>query len=458
MFDACEDNYILGCGVCPAKVFCSSVSIAIFMTLILNFSYALLYNAKAASFNCNRATTHVERLICSSETLSRMDDQLAAEFLKAKRTSLDGHLLNKEERNWLKERNDCVTETCLVQEYSLRLGQLNGSTVSSTPANNVSEPTLVKKDFDSQTSGPDSTGRNIELKNAQSEVEEANQHASKICGELHFTAEHLVASGTLTAGDEPISSAKDQAVQSARIAEESCRKKFQEAKEKSEAEKRQEIADQKAQSEADAQLVAAASVEGQKYAEQYGIKWVLSTKRDEMTDGQTLASSSDQTSEDSAVQAQVTLTCNTATKNFELRAMFFDEKGKGIDLLETSQSSNGPAVVHVKTRSGSDAEISDQFLPIGDFRNEIRLTGSPIKQAMQGQLSLLGNIYGQSFASALSRQFPGGLSEADTLLRRSRLLFQVKTAAGEVVVKVLPYDQNVLPVVKACVSSHDTLP
>jgi uncharacterized protein len=81
--------------------------------------------AQAASFDCGKAVTEVEKLICSDEDLSRLDESLNREYLEAlKRTDIKEHII-KSQRQWLKyERNLCENAVCLKIVYETRIKEL----------------------------------------------------------------------------------------------------------------------------------------------------------------------------------------------------------------------------------------------------------------------------------------------------------------------------------------------
>lgn len=85
--------------------------------------------ANAASFNCKRAATEVEKLICSDAELSDLDDELAEEYKRALARSGNPGNLIRAQRRWLAERNACGNRACLIAEYSSRL-----LVVQATPA------------------------------------------------------------------------------------------------------------------------------------------------------------------------------------------------------------------------------------------------------------------------------------------------------------------------------------
>lgn len=103
----------------------------------------------AASFDCGKASTLVEKAICSNANLSGLDDSLMQAYKKAIASSSDPSALKSEQRAWLIEvRNKCVDASCLNRAYTDRLNVLTGNLVSNTPPPNVtrsSSPTGTYK-------------------------------------------------------------------------------------------------------------------------------------------------------------------------------------------------------------------------------------------------------------------------------------------------------------------------
>lgn len=94
-------------------------------TLIALAGLALSGSAHAASFDCAKAQTRAEKLICSDAELSKLDDELAATFATALQT--DGHasIIRLGQRRWLKERNGCAVAACIKDAYVERLAALS---------------------------------------------------------------------------------------------------------------------------------------------------------------------------------------------------------------------------------------------------------------------------------------------------------------------------------------------
>lgn len=69
------------------------------------------------SFDCAKATTKVEKMICADAELSKLDADLDRVYGEALRKASDPPTLKKQQRGWLKERNRCERTTCLADQY-----------------------------------------------------------------------------------------------------------------------------------------------------------------------------------------------------------------------------------------------------------------------------------------------------------------------------------------------------
>lgn len=81
--------------------------------------------ALAASFDCTKGSTKVEKLICSSKELSSLDDGLEDAYknlLKRIFPESRKEYLIEEQRRWIKGiRNGCQDEKCLSEAYDIRI-------------------------------------------------------------------------------------------------------------------------------------------------------------------------------------------------------------------------------------------------------------------------------------------------------------------------------------------------
>ncbi len=95
-------------------------TIAVFATVTMGTT------ANAASFDCAKASTPVEEMVCGSEVLSQLDSALADAYAMARgRVMDDGSLLRAEQRQWIaSRRNSCDSEGCLEAVYRERVIEL----------------------------------------------------------------------------------------------------------------------------------------------------------------------------------------------------------------------------------------------------------------------------------------------------------------------------------------------
>lgn len=88
----------------------------------------------AAGFNCEKALTPVEKMICADDSLSTLDRSLTALYGSVRKNSPD---LVHEQKIWLREkRNTCLTTACLNTAYQERIGALKK--IDTCPANETS--------------------------------------------------------------------------------------------------------------------------------------------------------------------------------------------------------------------------------------------------------------------------------------------------------------------------------
>ena len=79
----------------------------------------------SAGFDCRKASTLVEQLICRDRKLSTLDDQMASAFKSSKTASDDPERLRLEQRRWIENiRDACTSLDCLYNAYVSRLAEL----------------------------------------------------------------------------------------------------------------------------------------------------------------------------------------------------------------------------------------------------------------------------------------------------------------------------------------------
>lgn len=90
--------------------------------LILIFSFIGVING--ASFDCTKATTNVEKMICEETILSSLDSELSTVFQSFYYVTDE---IKSDQKAWLKERNKCQDNSCVQSMYKNRIEELNSS-------------------------------------------------------------------------------------------------------------------------------------------------------------------------------------------------------------------------------------------------------------------------------------------------------------------------------------------
>ena len=94
----------------------------------------LLSTAQAASFDCTKAATKVEKFICSDNQLSKLDEELDSSYKTAIQKANQANTIRQSQKQWLKQRNNCQDIECLSSAYEERLKLLKlGNSTSVVP-------------------------------------------------------------------------------------------------------------------------------------------------------------------------------------------------------------------------------------------------------------------------------------------------------------------------------------
>jgi len=95
------------------------------MTKIFLIILLFLGHLYSASFNCDKAATNIEKSICNSKDLNRLDMKLSIKynFIKKRISDDKKNIFIKGQRDWIKERNRCNNEDCLVSIYKDRISK-----------------------------------------------------------------------------------------------------------------------------------------------------------------------------------------------------------------------------------------------------------------------------------------------------------------------------------------------
>lgn len=121
----------------------------------------------AASFDCGKSSSTTEKLICSDESLSKLDERLANSYKQALDSATDKESFKKMQIEWLKQQRSCKDVECLAQIYKDRIGVLSGAKTTSetSKASNheVKKPFADRFDFKKLT------------------IDESESHNPKLC-------------------------------------------------------------------------------------------------------------------------------------------------------------------------------------------------------------------------------------------------------------------------------------
>jgi uncharacterized protein len=98
--------------------------------------------APAASFDCGKAVTAVEKAICASPEVSDLDEYLGRYFQAARaEVGSAGACLVRNQRDWLRgTRNKCADAACLKPVYLARLAELDALQPGASALKNVELP------------------------------------------------------------------------------------------------------------------------------------------------------------------------------------------------------------------------------------------------------------------------------------------------------------------------------
>ena len=94
------------------------------LVLCLSCVFTIATSVQGASFDCGKATTKVEHLICDNPEISKLDDELSAAYKVALKNIAQADSIKQEQKRWMKERNACSDADCLRHAYEARLSTL----------------------------------------------------------------------------------------------------------------------------------------------------------------------------------------------------------------------------------------------------------------------------------------------------------------------------------------------
>lgn len=125
------------------------------ITSVLFLIQSHSFSALAASFDCKKATTTAEKMICSNTSLSRLDEELAKVYLQTLASVPDHEILKREQRDWVKKkRNQCTSVDCLSSNYRIRITALTKALTAHGNTTTASEISGTWQELKPAAGGP----------------------------------------------------------------------------------------------------------------------------------------------------------------------------------------------------------------------------------------------------------------------------------------------------------------
>lgn len=101
---------------------------------------AMTLSAQAASFDCRKAGTQIEKFICADAELSKLDEQLSAAYKTALQDEKQADTVKQAQKQWIWGRNGCPTSDCLKKTYQARIHELTGTPVEAETLPQPAQP------------------------------------------------------------------------------------------------------------------------------------------------------------------------------------------------------------------------------------------------------------------------------------------------------------------------------
>ncbi len=99
-------------------------------------------SSNSASFNCDKAVSKTEKIICSDADLSNQDSKLGQLYKQLENTDT----LKNSQRQWIKNRNLCSDGQCLRASYQLRIAEFEKQVLKQQYAGQKQKITSIKEE------------------------------------------------------------------------------------------------------------------------------------------------------------------------------------------------------------------------------------------------------------------------------------------------------------------------
>ncbi len=109
--------------------------------------------AQGASFDCGKASTKVEHLICDNPEISKLDEELSVAYKAILQDKPHAQDIRYEQTQWITHRNYCESSSCLKALYQMRIQELADmpKLYSREPLFKILRSQSEKPDFDNET-------------------------------------------------------------------------------------------------------------------------------------------------------------------------------------------------------------------------------------------------------------------------------------------------------------------
>lgn len=168
--------------------------------------------AKAASFDCAKASSTVEKTICADANVSRLDGALGTAYRALMKTVGDDDemstLVKASQRDWIKLRDTCRDAACLADTYEARIAQLDGTSSLESGDYGMGDLELLVRDLGSKGRIVMLSGGNIRWVCAYSGVATPPDGKSAVVGDAKL--EVSFSPGVATIDDTPANRAVQQ--------------------------------------------------------------------------------------------------------------------------------------------------------------------------------------------------------------------------------------------------------
>jgi uncharacterized protein YecT (DUF1311 family) len=103
-------------------------------------------NVHAASFDCKKAKTEIEKMICSDKEISKLDEEMDRAYKKALSLVSYKQQMKRQQQEWVKTlRNACEDEPCLQREYRDRIAALNSTLAAAAYKRKPEDPKVERE-------------------------------------------------------------------------------------------------------------------------------------------------------------------------------------------------------------------------------------------------------------------------------------------------------------------------